>query len=172
MLGIPLALFTAGAFEWWAHKYVLHQQGRRRGNFWSFHYHEHHSHSRRDEMRDVDYARSPFRWNAQGKELAALACMALPILAVSPWAPWWSLTSLTCLVNYYRVHKRAHLDPEWARTHLPWHYDHHMGPDQDQNWGVTWPWMDWLMRTRVPYAGTEKELADRARRAKAIAPAA
>jgi sterol desaturase/sphingolipid hydroxylase (fatty acid hydroxylase superfamily) len=66
---------------------------------------------------------------------------------------------------YYTRHKRAHLDPEWAREHLPWHYDHHLGPDQDQNWCVTFPWFDWVVGTRVKYAGTHREVTDRARAA-------
>ena len=40
---------------------------------------------------------------------------------------------------------------------MPWHYDHHMGLDQDQNWCVTWPLMDHLFGTRVKWVGTEKE---------------
>ena len=54
---------------------------------------------------------------------------------------------------------------EWARENLTWHYDHHMGPDQDCNWCVTWPWFDHIMGTREPYVGTEREARDRKRRA-------
>jgi sterol desaturase/sphingolipid hydroxylase (fatty acid hydroxylase superfamily) len=67
------------------------------------------------------------------------------------------------LYRYRRVHRRAHIDPEWGRTHLPWHYDHHMGPNQHKNWGVTFEWFDRLRGTRVPYVGTPKEIADRKR---------
>jgi sterol desaturase/sphingolipid hydroxylase (fatty acid hydroxylase superfamily) len=49
---------------------------------------------------------------------------------------------------YYWVHRRAHRDPAWARKHLRWHYDHHMGKNQDANWCVTWPWFDYVMGTR------------------------
>jgi sterol desaturase/sphingolipid hydroxylase (fatty acid hydroxylase superfamily) len=77
------------------------------------------------------------------------------------------------LVDYYRKHKRAHLDPAWAREHLPWHYDHHMAPDQDANWCVTHPFFDHVMGTRKPYLGTERERQDqeRATRRKARAAA-
>ena len=68
-------------------------------------------------------------------------------------------------MRYYRVHKRAHLDPEWAKVHLPWHYDHHMGPNQNANWCVTRPWFDHLMGTREPYLGTERAAQDAAKRA-------
>jgi sterol desaturase/sphingolipid hydroxylase (fatty acid hydroxylase superfamily) len=65
--------------------------------------------------------------------------------------------------GYYLVHKKSHLDPEWARKHLPWHYDHHMGPNQDANWCVTLPLFDHLMGTREHYVGTEREARDRQR---------
>ncbi len=35
-----------------------------------------------------------------------------------------------------------------------------MGPDQDKNWCVTFPLWDYVMGTRVPYIGTEKEQKD------------
>src|SRR6202451_4673213 len=60
-------------------------------------------------------------------------------------------------LRYYRVHKRAHREPGWAREHLPWHYDHHMGPNQDANWCVSWPWFDWVMGTREHYVGTARD---------------
>jgi hypothetical protein len=41
-----------------------------------------------------------------------------------------------------------------------------MGPDQDANWCVTHPWFDLVMGTREPYAGTERERADSAKRAR------
>jgi len=169
MIGIPVAFVTSGLVEYFVHKHVLHGRGKDKKSFWSFHFHEHHGQSRRNDMIDEDYLRSPFRWNAQGKEVLALAALAVPVAAVFPVAPFWSATSLWHLRNYYKVHKRSHLDPDWAREHLPWHYDHHMGPDQDQNWGVTRPWVDTLLGSRQVYAGTEKELKDRARRASARA---
>ena len=79
-------------------------------------------------------------------------------------APFFVGTLAYSAWNYYRKHKRAHLDPEWARANLPWHYDHHMGPNQHANWCVTRPWFDVLMGTRQPYAGTEREAKDRAKR--------
>jgi hypothetical protein len=47
-----------------------------------------------------------------------------------------------------------------------------MGPDQDANWGIGLTWYDLLVGTRVRYAGTEREAADRARAATRMARAA
>jgi sterol desaturase/sphingolipid hydroxylase (fatty acid hydroxylase superfamily) len=43
------------------------------------------------------------------------------------------------------------MNPEWAKKHLRWHYEHHMGKDQNKNFCVTKPWFDWIMGTRVKY---------------------
>ncbi len=168
MLGIPLGLLTANVIEWVAHKYILHARGRHKSSMWSFHWHEHHAASRRHDMLDEDYLRPMFTrhepLNAQTKEILALVGISLPVLVWAPVAPFFAGTLLYSAWNYYRVHTKAHLDPDWARAHLSWHYDHHMGPDQNANWCVTRPWFDHVMGTRRPYVGTEKELAARAKR--------
>jgi hypothetical protein len=171
MIGFPLGLLATNAAEWLIHKYVLHGLGRKKSSYWSFHWHEHHAQSRRNGFRDDDYERSALGWHAQGKEvygLIGLSAVVLPLVPLTPWfcaAVWWSSW------RYYSLHKRAHLDPAWARENLPWHYDHHMGPNQDANWCVTHPFFDHVMGTRVAYVGTEREHRDRARRARVAPPA-
>lgn len=157
VVGIPLGLAISNLTEWLAHQHMLHGLGRRRSSFWSFHWHEHHRASRQNGMLDPDYRRFALGWHAQGKEVLALALAALPALAVAPWMPTLSLTLIWCAFDYHRKHKRAHLDPAWAREHLPWHVDHHLGPDQDANWCVTRPWCDRLFGTRKPWIGTPAE---------------
>jgi len=155
--GFVLALLWANVLEWTIHKYVLHGLGRDRKSFWAFHWGDHHRAARKNGFGDPDYETHPFRWNAQGKEvisLAVLFLMSLPLLWISTGFVAGSWLSIA---NYYYLHRRAHLYPSWGRRWMPWHYDHHMGPDQDQNWCVTWPLMDHLMGTRVPWVGTEKE---------------
>jgi sterol desaturase/sphingolipid hydroxylase (fatty acid hydroxylase superfamily) len=106
-----------------------------------------------------------FGWHAQGKETLALVALSAAHVPLLPVFPWFTGAVLYSAWNYYRVHKRSHLDPEWARDHLTWHYDHHMGPDPHANWCVTRPWFDRLLGTRKPYAFTEREARDRKRRA-------
>lgn len=166
MIGIPLGLLWSNAGEWWIHKVLLHGQGKHRESFWSFHWHEHHKESRRHDHRDPSYERPLLGWHSQGKEALALLGLAAAHAPLLPVAPWFTMTVWWRVVHYHRVHKRAHLDPAWAREHLPWHFDHHMGRDQDQNWCVTHPFFDELMGTRVPYAGTEQERRDAEKRAR------
>jgi len=167
MLGIPLGLLYSNASEWVIHKYVLHgPEAKKPGGNWSFHWLEHHRHVVLNDFRDPSYEQPLTEWNAQTKEVAALVAAGLLVLPLFPIAPFFTGTAIYSMANYYRVHKRAHLDPEWAREHLPWHYDHHMGPDQDKNWCVTRPWWDLVMGTRVPHVGTERDRREEAVRVK------
>ena len=167
MIGFPLALLYSNAGEWLIHKYVLHDQGKKKNSPWSFHWHEHHRVVRKTGGLDEGYTKPLFReMDAKTKELLGilgLAALHAPLLAV---APWFTLGVWYSGANYYYVHRKAHLDPEWARENLPWHVDHHLGPNQDKNWCVTKPWFDWVMNTRDPYVGTAREALDKARSAK------
>ena len=54
MLGIPIALAVSNIAEWLIHKHVLHHQGRVKGSFWSFHWHEHHRNARANGFEDPE----------------------------------------------------------------------------------------------------------------------
>mgnify|MGYP002885548103 CR=1 FL=1 len=157
ILGFVVAILWANVLEWSIHRFVLHDLGRKRDNFWRFHWSDHHSAARRNGFEDPDYAVTPFQWNAQGKEVVSLGflfCLSLPFV----WVSWgFVIGSWLSIANYYLLHRWAHLRPAWCRRWMPWHYDHHMAPNQDMNWCVTWPLMDHLMGTRLVWVGTEKE---------------
>jgi hypothetical protein len=169
MIGIPLGLLYGNAAEWILHRY-LHRAGRDKKNFYSFHWFEHHKNSRQSgENFDEVYTKHPVRWDHAGKEMASLVALAVGHIPLFPFAPFFTATLWYCVYNYYRVHKRSHLDIEWARKHVPWHVDHHMGPDQNANWCVTKPWTDILLGTRQHYVGTPKEREDMDRAAQRLA---
>ncbi len=148
MIGIPLGLITANAFEWFMHKHVLHEQGRDRNNFWAFHFHEHHKVVRKNEYHDPNYLKFPLGRHAQGKEAWGLIAASVAVAPLFPVAPFYVGTLWYCSANYYRVHKKSHMEPAWGRANIPWHYDHHMGRNPDANWCVTKPWFDYVMGTR------------------------
>ena len=164
MIGIPLGLLAANAAEWVVHKHLLHGLGRKKGSVWAFHW-THHRSARKSAVIDDAYHRPFFarEWNTQSLEAAWIGGAALALIPLFPVAPFFVGTSWAAGLGYLRKHRRAHLDPEWARQHLPWHFDHHMGPGQDANWCVTHPFFDHLMGTRKPYAFTEREARDRER---------
>ncbi len=150
MVGIPLGWVTGNAFEWAFHKYVLHGLGKDKKSFWAFHFHEHHRLARQHAMGDPGYEASVFHWNAQGKEAASLVAGAALVAPLFPVAPFFTATLWYRLWRYYQVHKRAHVEPGWAKEQLSWHYAHHRGRDQELNWCVTNPFFDKLMGTYEP----------------------
>jgi hypothetical protein len=166
MLGIPLGLALVNATEWAVHKYILHGLGKDPKSPFAFHWHDHHRAARKHGGVDDAYRKNLFRvWNAQTKEALAILAGGLSVAPLLPVAPFFVGAVWYGAANYYIKHRRAHLDPAWARKHLPWHYDHHMGPNQHKNWCVTRPWMDLVMGTREPYVGTEREARDLEKRA-------
>src|SRR5678810_358567 len=103
MIGIPDGLFAANAGEWIIHKYVLHGRGRKKRSFWAFHWHEHHRACRAgaEPALDPAYRGSPLRWNAQGKEVLALAAGAAALLPLAPIAPFFVGAVVYSTVDYY-----------------------------------------------------------------------
>ncbi len=165
MLGFVNGLIFSNAFEWYFHKNILHGQGKKKGNFWRFHWAVHHKTTIQQNFRDSDYEHTLWEaWDPQSKEAVALATGAAIVSPLFWVAPGFTMGVWFSAWNYYRVHKKSHLDPEWAYKYLPWHYDHHMAPDQDKNWCVTFPLWDYVMGTRLHYKGTEREKIDIERR--------
>jgi hypothetical protein len=158
MLGIPFGFAAFGVGEWAIHKYLLHGLGRG----YHFHFADHHRAAHRNGGYDPAYEGPVWSSRTQVREAVGLAMIGLahaPLLVV---APFYTSTIWYCLARYRRDHRRAHLDPAWARDHLPWHYDHHMG-QQDKNFGVSWSWFDVLARTREVFVGSARERAHRAK---------
>ena len=69
----------------------------------------------------------------------------LPVAFISFYL-WLGLVSHAVL--YYFIHRKSHIDVEWGKKWLPWHYEHHMGKNQNANWGVTSPIFDYVFGTR------------------------
>lgn len=156
MLGFPVAILFANGFEWYTHKYVLHgipERGKGRRSpvpalmksHWT-----HHKEARLNEFHEGDYERDD--WWKEGRarmEMVSVLRAAAVFSVAAPVAPFFTLGVWYSAANYLYVHRRSHMNPEWAREHAPWHYDHHMNSNQDANWCVTKPWFDYLMGTRV-----------------------
>jgi hypothetical protein len=144
-----LGLLYANAGEWLMHKYILHELGQNRHSFWSYHWHEHHVVCAQNDMLDPGYQSvSLTTWNAQTKELTVLAGIALLHGPLFLLFPLFTGAVYASLMLYYYKHRKAHLDPAWAKRHLRWHCDHHLGCNA-ANWCVTWPGFDYLMGTRI-----------------------
>ncbi len=151
-----LGLLYANAGEWLMHKYILHALGKNRQSFWAYHLFEHHAVSLQNGMIDPGYQKLELTsWNTQSKELVVLAVIVLLHAPLVLLSPFFTGAVYVSLALYYYKHRRAHLDPVWARRHLRWHYEHHLGDNCNANWCVTWPWFDYVLGTRVKNTAPE-----------------
>ena len=166
IFGIVFGVVYAQVLEWSIHRYILHGKklGKKKGHPLSFHFHQHHKVVRNQRFHDPAYDGSIFNWDAGGQEAFSLLVLAIihsPLVLIAPGV---AIGATVGMVRYYYIHRKSHLNPEWCKKKLPWHYEHHMAPNQDANWGVTAEWMDLLMGTRVHYIGTDREDRDEVRR--------
>jgi len=147
---IFLGVLYANILEWVIHKYVLHGLGKKKGTLLSFHFHEHHKISRKNKGLDLDY----MTWGLT-KESIFLIFLLLVHVPIFFLSPTFFIVLFTYSVLYYCAHRKSHLDTKWARRWLPWHYDHHMGKNQEANWCVLFPLADYIFRSRIKYTYTE-----------------
>ncbi|HLT12884.1 MAG TPA: sterol desaturase family protein [Marinobacter sp.] len=154
MIGFPIALIFANGFEWYAHKYILHGTPRPGQPRYSpipksmkSHW-QHHKIVRSTDYQDEGYKEGFSNWRTRDEVTSLLKLTAITSLAM-PVAPFFTLGTYYAAARYFYVHRRSHLDPEWGKKTIPWHYDHHMNTNQDANWCVTRPWFDYIMGTRV-----------------------
>lgn len=139
---IIIAWIWGHILEYLAHKYLLHD--RRRFPFaFKNHFQKHHRAARKNQMYDPGYESVVSSW-FEIEALTIAAFIHFPIIFFFPAA---YLTLVMSLVSYYLLHRKSHLNVEWGKKWMPWHYAHHMGPDQNKNWGVRLPIIDLLMRT-------------------------
>ena len=153
LLQVLAAWIYGHLLEYFLHKW-LHKPGT--AGF-KKHFSEHHKKARKFYMYDEKYSsiKNPlkdyeYRW----------VLFYIPLLH-SPAAfffPYFYIALLCSLAAYILVHARSHRDINWGRKYLPWHYDHHMAPNQHANWGVRLPIIDYLFGTRKKWKGTKKEV--------------
>ena len=147
---VCVGVIVANLFEWAIHKYILHGLGKGKGSLWSSHWAIHHRKSRRHDHFDEDYLQIfSGKWSEGRKEVVGL--FFLTVLQVPTFFifPWYAGTTVVMALAYFLIHRKSHLDVEWAKRWVPWHYDHHMGKNQDCNWGITLPLWDYILGTRV-----------------------
>ena len=161
--GFLAGLVVANGFEWVAHKYILHGTHRAGKPRYSpvpdsmkSHW-EHHREVRKTDFHDQGYVEGISNWRTKNEIISLAVVAGVFGTAFYPVSKGMSLAVLYCAGNYYYIHRRAHLEPEWAMKRIPWHYDHHMNSNQDANWCVTKPWFDYILGTRVISAPEQQE---------------
>lgn len=125
--------FYGHLMEYLVHRYFLHDV-KLFPRFFKRHFGTHHRIARKNEMFDENYV-NVFTRESLFEMLGILFLLVLhlPILFTAP--VFYGVLVISC-VQYYIKHRRSHIDVEWGRDNMPWHYEHHMGKDQHKNWGV------------------------------------
>jgi len=156
ILTIIFAILYATLLEWLIHKYILHGLGKNKKSYWAFHWHEHHKECKKNEGLDPNYSKCPLHSSLK-KEIMGINLLILFHAPLILFFPVFYFTLVLCAIRYLWVHWKAHQDIEWAKKHAPWHHEHHMGKNQDANWGVTNSFWDLVMGTRVKGLKKEKD---------------
>jgi len=159
---IVIQILTAWIYshflEYCLHRFALHNNSFLLKPLFKIHFSNHHRCARADLMVDNDYhSPASFIFHKEALILMALCALHIPVALSLPYA---FVTVVISACSYFLVHRRAHIDHRWARDNLTWHYDHHMGKDQNCNWGVRLPIFDIIFSTRQYYKGTEDEFKD------------
>lgn len=142
LIQIILGIFAASFLEWFAHKYILHVLGRKKASLFSFHWGVHHATARRNGFLDsLVSAREAFG-------IFFLCVIFTPLILFLPFTYG---TMFIHAMLYFVLHNTAHKYPKFAKKYMRWHYDHHMGKNQNMNWCVVHPLADYIMGTRKKY---------------------
>ena len=161
--GFVAGLVIVNGYEWFAHKYLLHgvhRKGKPRfsptpkqmESHWA-----HHREVRKQGFSDDCYVEGLDNWRTRNELMSLAVAAGVASVVFYPFSKGMALAAIYSAGNYYYVHRRAHLEPDWAKRTIPWHYDHHMNSNQDANWCVTRPWFDYVMGTRVVSSADLKE---------------
>ena len=137
MIGFVLGTIYASFLEWWVHKKLFHELGKKKGSFWAFHLREHHADCIKNNFQDDRFS---------GREtfgLLFLSIIHLPILLVSPM---FYCATVIYAIAFIILHNLGHRNPSWAKKYQNWHWKHHM-KNPNQNWNVVLPLADWIMKT-------------------------
>jgi hypothetical protein len=137
MIGFIFGTVYASFLEWWVHKKLFHELGRKRGSFWAFYLREHHADCIKNNFQDDRFS---------GREtlgLLFLSIIHLPILLVSPM---FYCATVVYAIAFIILHNLGHRNPSWAKKYQNWHWKHHM-KNPNQNWNVVLPLADWIMKT-------------------------
>ena len=136
-----LLQFAAGylyvkAFENLAHKYLLHDLGKDKSSFWSFHFHDHHKAAVKYGMLDPAYFEPWWLNPSRAKEVGSLVGAFAVHLPLAKKYPYFVAGVGIGVLEYYHKHKKSHTVPEWAFDNMQNHVKHHL-LDQNKYWGVT-----------------------------------
>lgn len=147
--GLLLFIFGfiyANFVEVFAHAFFLHKLGKKKNSIFAFHWHVHHKACRLNNMMDEEY-KQPWFYKNRLFEVVALAALLILHIGIFWYVPMALAGMTVYLMLYYNVHRICHIYPEFAKKWFKGHYYHHMGKNQDSNWGTPIPLADFIIGT-------------------------
>ena len=137
MIGFILGIIYSSFLEWWVHKKLFHENGRKRHSYFAFHLREHHADAKKNNFYDDQFSLR------ESLGLLFLSIIHLPIFFISPV---FYCATIVYAIAFIILHNLSHRKPELAKKYQPWHWKHHM-ENPNQNWNVVLPIADWIMKT-------------------------
>ena len=132
--------------DWGVHILLHKPRGKSR---FKFHW-KHHKIARKNGNCDPDYKIK--LWQNETKIAVGAMILHSPLYLLFPV---FTITVLAYASVYLVLHRKSHQHVEFFKKWLPWHYEHHMGRNQNANWCVICPLMDHLMGTREKWLNKE-----------------
>ena len=139
MIGILFGFLYANFLDWSIHILLHKPRGRSR---FKFHW-KHHRVARKNNNSDPDYKLKI--WHNETYLTALGILLHIPLIFV--WPPF-ATTAIAYGLLYMFLHRLSHTYVDFFKTWMPWHYEHHMGKNQNANWCVICHLMDHIMGTR------------------------
>ena len=147
ILNFILAFLVSSFLEYIIHRYVLHN--KLFPKIFKYHFGRHHGQSRRLNGIDPDYFKFPKNLKDGLFEILGIIFLNIIFIPFYFLDIWFFGFIISYSWFYYFIHRYFHIYPDFFKKILPWHWDHHMGKNQNINWGITNPIFDLIFRTRV-----------------------
>ena len=133
-----LLIFIYMSFlEWSLHRWLLHNIN---GPF-KTHILDHHKYAAKN-MIDSDYFTKYFGKN----EFLGSIIISIIHLPIIYFTFYGYFTVIFYIILYFYFHRKSHINKDWAKKWLPWHYTHHC-VNVKKNFGIIHPLFDIIFFT-------------------------
>lgn len=148
-LQVLIAWLYGHVVEYCLHRFVLHNPKVLSGKPFKRHFSGHHGIVRKSGMTDPTYStwRKYFLLDFEPVVMIMIAIIHIPVALYFPAA--YAVLAWSAAV-YFCLHAATHLFPSVFNKLTPWHMWHHLGKNQNVNYGVRLPIIDMLVGTYVP----------------------
>jgi len=137
VIGFILGIVYASFLEWWIHKKLFHEYGRKKDSVFAFHLRDHHVVAKRNEFVDERIS------TLESAGLFFLMVLHIPFILLHPL---FYIATVIYAGAFFALHNYGHRNTTYAKKFQNWHWKHHM-ENPNQNWNVVLPIADWILGT-------------------------